>query len=301
MGLIKQNNEQYYLGPDGEWNSFDENYGDYQSISIKDIINNFIVAYVGEDKLVPRLNRTDVAFHAQRGLAEMSFDTLQSSKWIEFEVSPNLSIPLPQDFVGYVKISTTDQNGIEKILYPARKTGDPLPILQDSKYEYLFDEQDREILTAEASEMLKRSTSTLASIPNNNANTGDLLETLNYGRRYGLDPEFAQSNGTFSIDQIRGLINFSSNVVGQIVSIRYISDGLAYDEDSKIHKFAEDALYKYIAYAVISSRPSYPEYIVQRYKKEARASKRNAKLRLSNIKLEELTQVMRGKSKQIKH
>ena len=74
-----------------------------------------------------------------------------------------------------------------------------------------------------------------------------------------------------------------------------------HDEESKIHKFAEDALYKYIAYAIVSTRPSTPEYIVQRYKKEARASKRNAKLRLSNIKLEELTQVMRGKSKQIKH
>jgi hypothetical protein len=28
---------------------------------------------------------------------------------------------------------------------------------------------------------------------------------------------------------------------------------------------------------------------------------RNAKLRLSNLKIEELTQIMRGKSKQIKH
>jgi len=38
-----------------------------------------------------------------------------------------------------------------------------------------------------------------------------------------------------------------------------------------------------------------------RFKKEARASKRTAKLRLSNIKLEEITQTLRGKSKQIKH
>ena len=43
------------------------------------------------------------------------------------------------------------------------------------------------------------------------------------------------------------------------------------------------------------------EYVVQRYKKERFAAVRNAKLRLSNIKLEELTQILRGKSKQIKH
>jgi hypothetical protein len=44
-----------------------------------------------------------------------------------------------------------------------------------------------------------------------------------------------------------------------------------------------------------------PASIINRLKKEARASKRQAKLRLSNIKLEEITQVLRGKSKRIKH
>lgn len=96
-------------------------------------------------------------------------------------------------------------------------------------------------------------------------------------------------------------MHFSSNVCGQIITIRYVSDGLATDAESKIHKFAEEALYKYIAYAILSTRPQIPEYVVLRYKKEARAAKRNAKLRLSNFKLEEFTQILRGKSKQIKH
>jgi hypothetical protein len=69
----------------------------------------------------------------------------------------------------------------------------------------------------------------------------------------------------------------------------------------QVHKFAEEAMYKCIAYAIISTRANMPEYVVQRFKKEARASKRQAKLRLSNIKLEEITQILRGKSKQIKH
>ena len=69
----------------------------------------------------------------------------------------------------------------------------------------------------------------------------------------------------------------------------------------KVHKFAEEAMYKHIAYAVLSTRANVPEYIVNRYKKEKFASKRVAKLRLSNIKIEEITQILRGKSKQIKH
>ena len=68
-----------------------------------------------------------------------------------------------------------------------------------------------------------------------------------------------------------------------------------------MHKFAEEAAYKWIAYAVLSTKANIPEYIVNRYKKEKFAETRKAKLRLSDYKLEELTQVLRGRSKWIKH
>ena len=60
-------------------------------------------------------------------------------------------------------------------------------------------------------------------------------------------------------------------------------------------------MYKYIAHAILATRSNTPEYIINRFKKERFAEIRKAKLRLSNIKSEELAQVMRGKSKQIKH
>ncbi len=60
-------------------------------------------------------------------------------------------------------------------------------------------------------------------------------------------------------------------------------------------------MYKSILYNIVSVRANQPEGIVQRYKKDRYAALRNAKIRLSNIKLEEFTQVMRGKSKWIKH
>ena len=69
----------------------------------------------------------------------------------------------------------------------------------------------------------------------------------------------------------------------------------------KVHKFAEEAIYKWIAHAILSGKSNIPEYQVNRFKKEKRAAIRQAKLRLSNIKLEEITQILRGKSKQIKH
>ena len=83
--------------------------------------------------------------------------------------------------------------------------------------------------------------------------------------------------------------------------INYVSDSLAYDLDAKVPKMAEEALYMHIAHAVLSTRSNIQEYVVQRFKRDRRAQLRNAKIRLSNIKLEAFTQVMRGKSKWIKH
>jgi hypothetical protein len=35
-----------------------------------------------------------------------------------------------------------------------------------------------------------------------------------------------------------------------------------------VHKFAEEAVYKHIAYGVVSTKANMPEYIIARYKKE---------------------------------
>ena len=300
MGLINLTNEEYYEGPDGAWNSLDENYGDYQSITLKDIVNNFIIAYVGEGKIISKIKRTDVAFHAQRGIQELNFDTLPSFKSQEIEIPPTLYMILPQDYVNYVKLTWVDEGGVERIIYPTAKTSDPLPIVQDGNYEYTFD-QDGEIISASSSETWKRFSRDNNNVGSTRATNLDEHKRYASGGRYGLDPQYAQSNGVFFIDKLQGLIRFSSDMVNRIVTLKYISDGLGTDKEMIVHKFAEEAMYKYIAHAILATRANTQEYLVARFKREAAAAKRNAKLRLSNIKLEEITQIMRGKSKQIKH
>ena len=121
------------------------------------------------------------------------------------------------------------------------------------------------------------------------------------GERYGLDPQHAQVNGSYYIDPITGLIHFGSNISGKNVVLNYISDSLGTDGEMQVHKFAEEAMYKWISHAILAGMSNIPEYQVNRFKKERFAAIRQAKLRLSNIKLEEITQILRGKSKQIKH
>jgi hypothetical protein len=120
------------------------------------------------------------------------------------------------------------------------------------------------------------------------------------GSRYGLDPQQAHANGSYFIDQRLGKIHFSSNIAGKTVILDYISDSLGTDGEMQVHKFAEEAMYKHMIHA-IASTSSWGQQLVPRLTKEKFAAVRKAKLRLSNIKMEEITQILRGKSKQIKH
>ena len=116
-----------------------------------------------------------------------------------------------------------------------------------------------------------------------------------------MDPQHAQVNGSFFIDPRLGRIHFSSNISGKTVILDYISDSLGTDAEMQVHKFAEEAMYKSILCAIMSAKANVGRGQLLYYKRDRFAAVRQAKLRLSNIKLEELTQILRGKSKHIKH
>jgi len=439
MGLITQNNYQYYTGG---------NQGDYQFVSLDSIIAGFLIAYVGQNKIIPKANPSDVRFHALRAAQELSYDVLRSFKNQEIEVPPTLKMMLPQDYVNYVKLTRSDANGIERVLYPTGKTSNPFPIKQLASGDYDFGLAKRSVrlvnsitgtfvngdyltlafnstypgggqlkychfrfdtdgsgssgafnqytnptgegqvigievdsLTAPgiataiannindlghhtaiastdddgngvvdiiyneylvgtpANEGVYKADGTAGA--GNNANGPALTviengtgpgtniqaesadsntwtkykayssgETNDYenddfeldarGRRYGLDPQHSQQNGTFYIDSRAGFIHFGSSLAGKTIVLHYVSDGMGTDAEMVVHKFAEEAVYKSIAYGMVSTRSNMPDFIVNRFKKERFAETRKAKIRLSNIKIEEFTQVLKGMSKQIK-
>ena len=523
MGLLDNTNQRAYYEDSSA-------YGNYQFVSLEDIINQFMVAFVGEEKIIGKASKIDVAFHAQRALRELSFDTFKSIKSQEIELPPSLTMILPHDYVNYTKVSWSDSAGIKHPLYPTKHTSNPFKIQQDpdgsydftaptatlitnndfsdsddlggfgstkswkrswvannptieevsissgalqfthgSKYltssitsrayvayqkikvtgmDYLelsgkglnaagesgvkdpgvirlgittsvsnpngaswdptktnpnatltlgnntvipnpearnhktdifdlqtssgspsylewstsaeagtaatktlenidvtnvpVDPSDNEqyVYIVIASYITNYTTAWTSSNNNESINTMDDVEIIYDGtvnslqtdgesttwtnyksstpaenqedyqddsywsinqKRYGLEPSHAQVNGSFYIDNLKGLINFSSNISGKTVILDYISDSLGTDKEMQVHKLAEDAMYKHILCDLMSTRMNVPEYAIRRYKKDKFAAIRKAKLRLSNIKLEELTQILRGKSKHIKH
>mgnify|MGYP003677328447 CR=1 FL=1 len=540
MGLLNNTDNSYY--------SDTSEHGNYQFVSLNDIVSQFMFAYVGEGKVISKTNKLEVSFHAQRALAEMSFDVFKSVKALQIDLPPSLSMVLPRDYVSYTKVSFVDGSGIKHRIYPTSDTSNPFQVLQADDKSYSFPsnaevvknnifnagnglgidpwvqsnpivgtsnnllagangdgkgskttvvsealnfrhsshltsgklhganlsvwqkinvdgldildisarastvasaaftwtvdannrwvlqnsgavvpgygtqtpanfqagdtfamtapsttvrigistspgdsnssynstngnidtenwingdgEQGKAVLqwtdgvnnsevkdlsnidvssytevyvkitstapwethsvgepnetfvttntidqvsviNAQASEYIQQvgvDSSTFnnykSRTPSENRTNDDYEDDIywpNEGERYGLDPARAQVNGSFYIDDRQGKINFSSNISGKTVILDYISDSLGTDKEMQVHKFAEEAMYKSIMYGLLSVKSNVPEMVVRRYKKERFSAVRQAKLRLSSIKLGEITQILRGKSKQIKH
>ena len=281
--------------------AINNNYGSYEYIKLGDIINNFIVGYVGAGKLIAGCKRTDIMFHAKRGLQEFSYDTLKCIKSQELTIPPSLSVPIPQDYVNYVRCSWIDDVGAKHIIYPTRVTSNPreLPIQDDDGIPTQDSFEDN--IEAQQSITDDRWADRTLNVDNQPDDYRVPRRDFLLGQRYGLQPEEAQVNGVFTINKRLGKFSFSSDLAGKVIIIEYVSDGLAVDEDMKVPKMAEQAMYMHISHAILSGRSNVPEYIVNRFKRERSAALRNAKIRLSNIKTEEIAQVLRNKAKWIKH
>ena len=282
--------------------------GYYRRTNLNDIINNFMVAYVGDDKILNKVPRYEVAFWGQKAIQEFSYDVFHSEKAIEIQLSSLRQMSLPSDYVNYVRLSYTDKSGIERTILPSGTTHANQGVAQDENYHYLYD-QDGNVIYAQESETIQRW--------QNAENHVDTEEALNYysgyydfddfgyyGRRYGSTPQFQNTNGSFVLDLDAGQIYFDS-VIPQntYVTLRYISDGLGNNGDFDnvfVPKMAEDAVMSTILYNLskIRTRASGAAGL---YKQEAAAKMRNAKIRLSNMKVQEMTNIFRNKAKWTKH
>ena len=309
VGLIVQLKTETggnYGNKDAYGETVQENWGSYAYTKLNDVINNFIVAYVGAGKLIPSVKRTDVIFHAKRAMQEFSYDTLKSINSQELNIPNSLSVAIPQDYVNYVNIHWVDKQGVKHIIMPTQLTSNPYsnPIQDQSGIPVQADSGDNiegTSITEErwASNDLKQRN----EIRDNSLGFGSFYGEDGYGagQLYGLDPQYANVNGYFTINEREGKFSFSSDLVGKLIILEYVSDGLSTNLNTRVPKMAEEAMYAYISHAIIASRINQPEYVVQRLRRERSAKLRNAKIRLSNIKLNEFVQIARGKSKWIKY
>jgi len=79
-------------------NPEDANWGSYQYVNLKDIVNNFMLMYQGNHELLNNLNRYQVLFYAKRGIQELNYDAMKEIKILELEIGQDLRFILPQDY-----------------------------------------------------------------------------------------------------------------------------------------------------------------------------------------------------------
>ena len=307
MAYISQ--YQYYENSGN--NPEDANWGSYQYVSLKDIVNNFMLMYQGNHSLVNNEERYKILFHAKRAVQELNYDAFKEIKALQLKVDDAVRIVLPSDYVNWVRISLYE-NGV---LYPMTEN-----IQLTSAQAYLMDNNDK-ILFDEEGSVLKPEFSPIDIARINGTNkTIYLNESSPYngsegrncdgnwyfdfaiGARYGLNTETANANPTFRIDAKAGVINFDSTMLGKSVIVEYVSDGMEGGDNSLItvNKLFEEYIYSYIQYTILDSKLGVQEYVVNRAKKKKSALLRNAKIRISNIHPGRLLMNLRGQNKWIK-
>ena len=210
----------------------------------------FVVAYVGDGKVLTKVPRYEVAFWAQRAVQEFSYDVFHSEKAIEIQLSSTLQMSLPSDYVNYIKLSYTDNFGVQRTILPSNVTHANKGVAQDENYHYLYD-QEGNIIFAETSETIDRYQAANATLEQTEA-----LDYYNgffendrfayFGSRYGSTPEFMNTNGTFVLDLNAGQIYFDSSFsTDMYITLTYVSDGLGQNGDFDnvlVPKLAEDLI-----------------------------------------------------------
>ena len=295
--------EEYYTN--NGTNPQDANWGSYQNLTLKDVVNNFQLMYVDDGDLLNNINRYKILFHAKRALQELQYDGNRVINTLQLDVGDDLKFVLPSDYVNWVRISLFCGG----VLYPMSENiqaNSSVEFLQDQYYNILFDENGNALIgTSKLDE--SRIDGVNQCYCENNGQMGWYIDGLWYfnypgGQYYGLNTETANSNPTFTINKTQGVINFSTGVHRRSVVLEYISDGLygLNDEDIPAPKLAEEYFYSYIKWAILNTKANQPEYIINRARKEKVSNWRNTKIRLSNLHPGRLLMNMRGQSKWIK-
>lgn len=287
----------------------DENWGSYQYITLADVVNNFMLMYVGNHELINNIDRYKVLFHAKRGIQELNYDAMREVKVLQQSLDDQIRLVLPSDYVNYVRISMYEDGELRPLVENVQ-INYSRSYLQDHEAKILFD-KDGGILEGTSEVDYKRIKGLDKSMYlgeglmngcEGYCDNGYWYFERAIGARYGLNTETANINPTFRIDKRTGVINFSSEMSGKEVVIEYISDGLEMGNDSEVvvNKLAEEFIYAYIKYMILSTKLGVQEYIVRRAQKEKTAMYRNAKLRMSNIHPSRLLMSLRGQNNWIK-
>ena len=277
---MEQTPLQYYNDKDS--------HGNYQYISLKDVIDNMLIESQDDDSFLKNVKRSKIIRHAKQAIREVTRQAANDVIAIEVTVPTSLSWPMPQDYVNYARVSVVVQDhGTNSLrLQPLdvnHKINKAIGYLQDDDWEIIFDE-DGLIITSDAS-------------------NGYAKPYKKYGMATGYQPNQNGANlsayGEFTPDDRKGTFLFSSDLSDKEVVIEYVSDGLQaglLEEEITIHKYLQNTVENWIYFSCIERKRNVPQNEKDRAMKRYRTTLHQSKLALADIDLLRIARVMLSNS-----
>lgn len=275
-----------------EYYTTEESHGNYQFTTLKDIVNGLLMNRLDEDNYLKNTNRNLIIYHAKMEIKEVTKQTSATSLAIEMTVGDQGYIVMPQDYVAYRRISVVmiDESSNSRYLCPLDinlKINTATGYLQDHDAQILFDNEGN-IITSDASNTYNMPYKSYQF-------TGSCMQG---GTPY-VDASAFSEYGEFTIDEQKGRIAFSSNLINREVVVEYDSDGLQWesfnDGEIKIHKHLEQVVKDGTYYRCIEQRRMVPANEKRRALDRYKTTLHQAKL--GQLNLESINRAMRSRSK----
>ncbi|MGS4345080.1 hypothetical protein ACKUSY_05610 [Myroides odoratus] len=261
-----------------------DGHGAYQYVPLSKVINDMVTESLYDDSYLKNTPRFRFIQYAKEGIRNLNQEAANDILAFEITVPDNLVVVVPKDYVNWVRISLVTRDPITNgfMLQPLnenRNINTAIGYLQDHKGDLLFDHNGM-ILTSDSSNAYAH--------PYKRYKVSDLGSC---GQGKYLDTSKVSKYGEFVIDERKGKILFSSDLMDKEVVIEYISDGLQAElneEEITIHKDLKETLQNWIYYACIERRRNVPANEKQRSLLRYKTTLHQAKLDRLNIKLYEI-------------
>lgn len=270
--MSAQNPFVYYTDP--------VNHGNYRYASLIDLVNNIMDNQVGDDTLLGQVTRRKIVFQVKEAIKEFNIGNINEPRGCELELNDTLTAIYPPDYVNYIRIS---------YVHPVTGKLMPMTINKDlNVYNSYLQDQNANVLFDQDGYILEGSTM--------NAE----LEKKQGVIKYEFDVNCFNDSSNRSIDVSQNAngyynittqgIHFSSDALSKVIMLEYISDGLEAndDKDIKINKLLEKSVYNYVKWQILTNKSNVQEYVVKRAEKEFFAEKRNATIKLMNVRYEDI-------------
>lgn len=263
-----------------DYHEDESKWGKYQYVSLKEMVDQLLLESTDPDSYLTNAPRSKIVNAVKEAIRFLNREVKKTILAYEITIGPNGFIALPQDYVDWVRVSVVEDGFKLKPLNVNNNIPTAIGYLQDNNYDLLFDENG-EILMADSSNTY-----------NKPAAKFHFMQT---GQQAFMDTSEISPWGEFVVDERRGTIGFSTNLVDREVVIEYISDGIQMqnlkEEEITFHKDLRTVVKEFAYNECVAMRRSVPANEKYRAKNAMLKSLHAAKVDRANFDINEMVRL----------